>query len=287
MTDSDRPTPEQMLARIKTEGDAESSGQAKRGRLKVFFGYSAGVGKTYSMLLDARSEQAAGTDVVAGYVEPHGRPETEKLLEGLERLAPLEVPYRGTTLREFDLDAALARKPELILVDELAHTNAPSLRHVKRWQDVEELLDAGINVNTTCNVQHVESLNDVVAQISGVIVRETVPDDVFNRADELTLIDLPPEDLLERLEQGKVYIPAQAAKALENFFRKENLVALRELALRRTAERVHADVQTARLRSRPARSVGHPRAIAGLCRSQPDVSQTGARGQATSRLARS
>ena len=159
----------------------------------------------------------------------------------------LEVPYRGTTLREFDLDAALARKPELILVDELAHTNAPSLRHVKRWQDVEELLEAGINVNTTCNVQHVESLNDIIAQISGVIVRETVPDEVFNRADELTLIDLPPEDLLERLEQGKVYIPAQAARALQNFFRKENLVALRELALRRTAERVHADVQTARL----------------------------------------
>jgi two-component system, OmpR family, sensor histidine kinase KdpD len=247
MTDSDRPTPEQMLARLKTEGDTEAAGQTKRGRLKVFFGYSAGVGKTYSMLLDARSEQAAGMDVVVGYVEPHGRPETEKLLEGLERLAALEVPYRGTTLREFDLDAALARKPKLILVDELAHTNAPSLRHVKRWQDVEELLEAGINVNTTCNVQHVESLNDIVAQISGVIVRETVPDEVFNRADELTLIDLPPEDLLERLEQGKVYIPAQAARALENFFRKGNLIALRELALRRTAERVHADVQTARL----------------------------------------
>jgi two-component system, OmpR family, sensor histidine kinase KdpD len=247
MSDSDRPTPEQMLARLKTEGDAETPGQTRRGRLKVFFGYSAGVGKTYSMLLDAHSEQAAGVDVVIGYVEPHGRPETEKLLEGLERLAALEVPYRGTTLREFDLDAALARRPELILVDELAHTNAPSLRHVKRWQDVEELLQAGINVNATCNVQHVESLNDIVAQISGVIVRETVPDEVFNRADELTLIDLPPEDLLERLEHGKVYIPAQAAKALENFFRKENLVALRELALRRTAERVHADVQTARL----------------------------------------
>jgi two-component system sensor histidine kinase KdpD len=150
-------------------------------------------------------------------------------------------------MAEFDLDAALARKPELILVDELAHTNAPSSRHVKRWQDVEELLAAGINVNTTCNVQHVESLNDIVAQISGVIVRETVPDEVFNRAAELTLIDLPPEDLLERLEQGKVYIPSQAVKALENFFRKENLVALREMALRRTAERVHADVQTARL----------------------------------------
>ena len=204
--------------------------------------------------------------------------------KGWSGLLALEVPYRGTTLREFDLDAALARKPELILVDELAHTNAPSLRHVKRWQDVEELLDAGINVNTTCNVQHVESLNDVVAQISGVIVRETVPDDVFNRADELTLIDLPPEDLLERLEQGKVYIPAQAAKALQNFFRKENLVALRELALRRTAERVHADVQTARLSSRPARSVGHARTLAGLRRSQPHLGQAGSCGEATGRL---
>ncbi len=247
MSEPDRPTPEQMLARIKSEGDVDGPDKAKRGRLKVFFGYSAGVGKTYSMLLDARSEHAAGTNVVVGYVEPHGRPETERLLEGLERLPPLEVRYRGTTLSEFDLDAALARKPELILIDELAHTNAPSLRHVKRWQDVEELLAAGINVNTTCNVQHVESLNDVVAQISGVIVRETVPDEVFNRAQELTLIDLPPEDLLERLEQGKVYVPTQAARALENFFRKENLVALRELALRRTAERVHADVQSARL----------------------------------------
>jgi two-component system sensor histidine kinase KdpD len=246
MTSDERPTPEQMLARIKSEGDASVPGERKRGRLKIFFGYSAGVGKTYAMLLDAHSEQAAGVDVVAGYVEPHGRHETEKLLDGLEQLPNLQVPYRGATLREFDLDGALARKPDLILVDELAHSNAPSLRHVKRWQDVEELLEAGINVNTTCNVQHVESLNDIIAQISGIIMRETVPDDVFNRADELTLIDLPPEDLLERLEQGKVYIPSQAARALENFFRKENLVALREMALRRTAERVHADVQTAR-----------------------------------------
>jgi two-component system sensor histidine kinase KdpD len=247
MTDSQRPTPEQMLARIRAEGEPQAAGRKKRGRLKVFFGYSAGVGKTYAMLLDARAEKAAGVDVVAGYVEPHGRPETEILLEGLEQLPTLAVPYRGTVLREFDLDAALARKPELILVDELAHSNAPSLRHVKRWQDIEELLEAGIDVNTTCNVQHVESLNDVIAKISGVIMRETVPDEVFNRADELALIDLPPEDLLERLAQGKVYIPEQAARALQNFFRKDNLVALRELALRRTAERVHADVQTARL----------------------------------------
>ena len=198
-------------------------------------------------------EQAAGVDVVAGYVEPHGRPETEKLLDGLEQLAQLASSLsRRHACANSISTRALARKPDLILVDELAHSNAPSLRHVKRWQDVEELLEAGIDVYTTCNVQHVESLNDIIAQISGIIVRETVPDDVFNRADELTLIDLPPEDLLERLEQGKVYIPSQAARALENFFRKENLVAPREMALRRTAERVHADVQTARQRAAAA-----------------------------------
>lgn len=235
-----------MLARLKSEGDP-GEGAHRRGILKVYFGYAAGVGKTYAMLQEARRLKAAGVDVVAGYVEPHGRAETEALLEGLEQMPPLEVRYRGATLKEFDLDAALARRPEVILVDELAHSNPPELRHAKRWQDVEELLQAGIEVHTTCNVQHVESLNDVVAQVSGVVVRETVPDDVFNRADEVALIDIPPEDLLERLKDGKVYIPAQAERALKNFFRRENLVALRELALRRTAERVHADVQTARL----------------------------------------
>lgn len=245
MNDAERPTPEQMLARLKAEGEPGVE-ERRRGRLKVFFGYAAGVGKTYAMLQEARRLQAAGEDVVVGYVEPHGRPETEALLAGLEQLPVRQVPYHGTVLREFDLDAALVRRPAVILVDELAHTNAPGLRHAKRWQDVEELLAAGIDVDTTCNVQHVESLNDVVAQISGVTVSETVPDDVFLRADELALIDLPPDDLLERLQEGKVYIPAQAERALRNFFRKENLVALRELALRRTAERVHVDVQTAR-----------------------------------------
>ncbi|MGD9856878.1 MAG: DUF4118 domain-containing protein [Planctomycetaceae bacterium] len=245
MTDSNRPSPEQMLARLKTDRD-EATAENGRGKLNVFFGYAAGVGKTYAMLLEARRLAEAGTDVVIGYVEPHGRPETEALLEGLEVMPSLEVPYRGTLLREFDLDAALSRKPEVILVDELAHTNPPSLRHVKRWQDIEELLAAGINVDTTCNVQHVESLNDVIAQVSGIVVRETVPDDVINRADELTLIDVTPENLLERLREGKVYIPAQAERALKNFFRRENLLVLRELALRRAAERVHADVQTAR-----------------------------------------
>ena len=245
MEESQRPTAEQMLARLKTEGDGNSA-TARRGKLKLFFGYAAGVGKTYSMLQEARRLAESGADIVVGYVEPHGRPETEALLEGLEVLPPLEVSYRGARLREFDLDAALARKPELILVDELAHTNAAGCRHVKRWQDVEELLVAGIDVHATCNVQHVESLNDVIAQASGVVVRETVPDDVINRADELALIDLTPDDLLDRLKEGKVYIAPQAERALQNFFRKENLVVLRELALRRAAERVHADVQTAR-----------------------------------------
>ncbi len=246
MPDPDRPTPEQMLARVKAEGEPLST-ERKRGRLKIYFGYAAGVGKTYAMLQNARREKAAGVDVVVGYVEFHGRSETEALLEGLEQIPNLKIPYRGTTLREFDLDTALSRKPELILVDELAHSNAPTQRHVRRWQDIEELLNAGIDVHTTCNVQHVESLNDVIAQISGVVVRETVPDEVFNRADELALIDISTEDLMERLQEGKVYIPERAAQALQSFFRKDNLTALRELALRRAATRVHADVETARL----------------------------------------
>ena len=245
MTDQERPTPEQMLARLKTEAD-ERGADGGRGKLKVYFGYAAGVGKTYAMLQEARRLAEANIDVLVGYVEPHGRPETEALLADLEALPSLLVPYRSTSLREFDLDAALARKPEVILVDELAHSNAPTMRHVKRWQDIEELLAAGIDVYTTCNVQHVESLNDVIAQVSGVVVRETVPDDIINRADEIALIDITPEDLLERLREGKVYIAPQAERALQNFFRRENLVVLRELALRCAAERVHADVQTAR-----------------------------------------
>ncbi|MEO8166446.1 MAG: DUF4118 domain-containing protein, partial [Betaproteobacteria bacterium] len=241
----ERPTPEQMLARVKTEGEPECK-DATRGRLKLFFGYAAGVGKTYAMLQAAQSLRKEGRDVVVGYAEPHGRAETEALLEGLDCLPTLSVPYRGTKIREFDLDAALARKPKVILVDELAHTNAPGMRHAKRWQDVEELLAAGIDVFSTVNVQHVESLNDVVAEISGVTVRETFPDEVFDRADDVAIIDLTPDELLERLRQGKVYIPQQAAHALERFFRKDNLVALREIALRHTADRIHEDVETAR-----------------------------------------
>jgi two-component system sensor histidine kinase KdpD len=228
-----RPDPDALLARVVVE-----EARSRRGRLKLFFGAAPGVGKTYTMLEAARAARAEGEDVVAGVVETHGRRETEKLLDGLEALPRREVEYRGATLREFDLDAALARRPALILVDELAHSNAPGLRHAKRWQDVEELLAAGIGVYTTLNVQHLESLNDVVAQITGVVVRETVPDAIFERADEVELVDISAEVLLERLREGKVYVPEQAARALEQFFREGNLIALRELALRRTAERV-------------------------------------------------
>ena len=240
MTD-ERPDPEALLARVK-----EEEARARRGKLKVFFGAAAGVGKTYAMLEAAREQHDDGVDVVVGYVELHGRAETEALLEKLELLPRRNVEYRGTTLPEFDLDAALARRPTLILVDELAHTNAPGCRHAKRWQDVVELLEAGIDVYTTVNVQHVESLNDVVAKITGVVMRETVPDSVFERADEVELIDLPPDDLLQRFREGKVYVPGQAQEAVANFFRKGNLIALRELALRRTAERVDAQMRVYR-----------------------------------------
>lgn len=248
MNDPERPTPEQMLARIRSES-IEVGSASSQGKLRLFFGYAAGVGKTYAMLQAAQALKREGREVFIGYVEPHARPETQALTEGLEEVPRLEVSYRGSVLQEFDLDATLARQPEFVLVDELAHTNAPGCRHAKRWQDVEELLAAGINVLSTLNVQHVESLNDVVAEISGVQVRETVPDSVLERADEVTLIDVSPDDLLERLRQGKIYVPQQAAFALEKFFRKNNLVALREMALRHAADRVHDDVEVARLGS--------------------------------------
>jgi two-component system sensor histidine kinase KdpD len=234
-----RPDPDQLLAHVQAE-----EARAKRGRLRIFFGASAGVGKTYAMLEAARNLHEGGTDVAVGYVEPHGRVETERLLEGLERLPTLPVRYRGIVRQEFDLDAALVRHPAILLVDELAHSNLvggePAPRHPKRWQDVEELLEAGISVWTTVNVQHLESLNDLVAQISGVRQRETLPDRVFDEADDIELIDLPPEDLLQRLRAGKVYIADEVTTAVERFFRTPNLMALRELALRRVADRVEA-----------------------------------------------
>jgi len=198
------------------------------------------------MLEAARLQAAAQVDTVLGFVEPHARPETEALMHGLEIIPSKLVEYRGMQLREFDLDAALARKPALLIVDEFAHTNAPGMRHAKRWQDIQELLDAGINVFTTLNVQHLESLNDVISQVSGIRVRETVPDTVFDLADSIELVDLPPEELQERFREGKVYVPAQAELAIQKFFKLSNLVALRELALRRTADRVDAQVQSAR-----------------------------------------
>ena len=242
MTDLERRDPDKLLAEVQ-----RAQLRAQRGRLRIFIGASAGVGKTFSMLEAARAARAGGADVVVGYVEPHGRAETERLLEGLEQLPFLEVRYRGITRREFDLDAALKRAPATLLVDELAHSNLsegePRPRHAKRWQDIEELLDARINVWTTVNVQHLESLNDLVAGITGVRQQETIPDRIFDEADEVELIDLPPDDLLARLKTGKVYVADQVATATERFFRKPNLIALRELALRRTADRVDAAAQ--------------------------------------------
>src|SRR5712671_154808 len=250
-----RPDPDQLLERIKTE-----EARARHGHLRIFFGASAGVGKTYAMLEAARGVHAAGTDVVAGYVEPHGRVETERLLEGLPHLPTLAVRYRGMVRQEFDLDAALARHPDILLVDELAHSNLaggePPPRHPKRWQDVAELLAAGINVWTTVNVQHLESLNDLIFQSTGVRQRETLPDHVFDEADDIELIDLPPDDLIARLHAGKVYVDEQVKAAVERFFRKQNLLVLREIALRRVADRVEAAARALPADRTPARIAG-------------------------------
>jgi two-component system sensor histidine kinase KdpD len=248
MADDQRPDPDALLAQIREDEQREG-----RGKLRIYFGSSAGVGKTYAMLVGARKLLADGVDVVAGVVETHGRDETAALLEGLPVLPPAQIEYRGRRLAEFDLDGALARKPGLILVDELAHSNVAGSRHPKRWQDVEELLASGIDVYSTLNVQHLESLNDVVGGITGIVVHETLPDTFFDRADEVVLVDTPADELIERLAAGKVYLPAQAERAAKNFFRKGNLMALRELALRRTADRVEDDV----LAYRVDRSIAH------------------------------
>ncbi len=232
-----RPSPDALLAEARREG-------GRRGRLKIFLGAAPGVGKTYEMLTTARARLREGRDVVAGVVETHGRAETEALVEGLEVIGRRSAAYKGGTLEEMDLDALLARRPQIALVDELAHTNAPGSRHPKRYQDVEELLAAGIDVHTTLNIQHVESLNDVVAQITRVRVRETVPDSILDQADDIEVIDIAPGDLLQRLREGKIYLPRQAERALEHFFSPGNLTALRELALRRTAQRVDDQLLT-------------------------------------------
>lgn len=231
-----RPDSEQLLKRIQYEEKREQ--EKTRGKMKVFLGYAAGTGKTYAMLEAAHEAEKSGIDVVAGYIEPHNRPDTEALREGLEEIPPLMVDYKGIRLREFDLDAALKRRPQLLLVDELAHTNVRGCRNEKRYQDVMELLQAGISVYSTVNIQHLESLNDLVGSITGIQVRERIPDYVFDQADQVEVIDIEPDDLIRRMKEGKIYGESQAERALSNFFRREKLVALREIALRRTADRV-------------------------------------------------
>lgn len=256
MTDEPlRPNPDRLL---------EHAANAHRGKLKIFFGACAGVGKTYAMLQEAQRLRAQGLDILPGVVETHGRKETAALLEGLAPQPVRRIHHRGRWVEEFDLDAALARRPALILMDELAHSNAPGSRHPKRWQDVEELLEAGIDVFTTVNVQHLESLNDVVSGVTGIQVRETVPDPFFDSADEIVLVDLPPDDLRQRLHEGKVYIGGQAERAIEHFFRKGNLIALRELALRRTADRVDDQMRAWRDRQGEEK-VWHTRDAILLC----------------------
>ncbi|RYF40164.1 MAG: DUF4118 domain-containing protein, partial [Comamonadaceae bacterium] len=241
-TADNRPDPDQLLAALRGEPQG-----ARRGRLRIYFGANAGVGKTFAMLGAAQAERAAGREVVVGVIETHGRRDTAALLPGLEQLPLREVPYREQVLREFDLDAALARRPAILVVDELAHSNVSGSRHAKRWQDVQELLAAGIEVWSALNVQHLESLNGTVGAITGIRVHETVPDTVLDDADEVVLVDVTPDELTARLKAGKVYLPQQAERAAQNFFRKGNLIALREIALRRTAEHVGDDVRSYRV----------------------------------------
>ncbi|KQL27573.1 sensor histidine kinase KdpD [Cytobacillus solani] len=229
-----RPIPEELLARIKQD---DTDGIT--GKLKIFLGYAAGVGKTYAMLEAAQLAKNLGTDVVVGYVERHPRPETTALLVGLERIPTREITYKGKVFEELDIDAVIKRKPELVLIDELAHTNVPTMRHLKRFGDVEELLAKGIHVYTTVNIQHIESLHDLIEEITGVKVREHIPDYMIDHAAQIKLVDIEPDDLIQRLKEGKIYHPTQAEKALNFFFRKQNLVALREIALRRTADTIY------------------------------------------------
>ena len=235
-----RPDPDELLKRIKEE---EKVKKRKKGYLKIFLGYVAGVGKTYRMLSEARLLKDKGHDVVVGLAETHGRAETEKLLQGLDVLPRKKIDYGGILLDELDIDGILERKPGLVLVDELAHTNVPGSRHKKRYHDVEEILDAGIDVYTTLNVQHIESVKDIIYQITGVEVKETVSDRIIEIADKIEIVDLPTQELLQRLEEGKVYIPEKAQQAILKFFKERNLVALRELALRYATRWVDYDMQ--------------------------------------------
>ena len=245
--EENRPNPDELLASFYSE-DLKS----KRGKLKIFFGMCAGVGKTYTMLQTAHAEKLKNSDIVIGYVETHNRRETAELVNGFEQIPRKRYEYRSTQVEEMDLDAIIARKPQIVLVDELAHTNSPGSRHAKRYQDVQEILENGINVYTTVNVQHLESRSDTVAQITGIIVRETLPDEIFESADEIELVDLTPDELLQRLSEGKVYTTERSVEAVENFFRKGNITALREMALRIVADRVdkqlHDYMQQKRIR---------------------------------------
>jgi two-component system sensor histidine kinase KdpD len=234
--DDERPDPDALLARIKAQETPA------RGRLRIYLGSAPGVGKTYEMLQEGRRRKERGTDIVIGIVETHGRPQTAKQIGDLEIVPPREIPYKGVTLREMDTDRVIARRPRVALVDELAHTNAPGSRHEKRYEDVEDILDAGIDVISTLNIQHIESLNDTVEQFSGVAVHETVPDWVLNEAAQVELIDITPEALIQRMKHGNIYPPEQARRALDNFFTPQNLTALRELALRATAKEVEEDL---------------------------------------------
>lgn len=245
--DGNRPNPDELLASLIYEEE-----KSKRGKLKIFFGMCAGVGKTYTMLQTAHAEKLKGNDIIIGYIETHNRSETAQLVKGFEIIPRISYAYKSTSAQEMDLDAIIARKPLIVLVDELAHTNAPGSRHTKRYQDVQEILENGINVYTTVNVQHLESRSETVAQITGIIVRETLPDEIFENADEIELVDLTPDELLQRLSEGKVYTPERSKEAIENFFRKGNITALREMALRIVADRVdkqlHDYMQQKRIR---------------------------------------
>ena len=254
-TDNDRPDPEELLDKyqlrdrpavsgpLASEESLDSGWPRGRGRLRVYLGMAAGVGKTYAMLNEGRRRKARGTDVVIGYVETHHRPITEEQIGDLEVVPRKRIPYRGVTLEELDVDAVIARRPQVALVDELAHTNAPGSRHEKRYEDVEDLLNAGITVITTLNIQHLEGLNDIVEAITGVRQRETLPDRVLDEADEVELVDIAPDALRARLRHGNVYPPERAVRALENYFSQSNLTALRELALRRTAEKTESQLE--------------------------------------------
>ena len=250
-----RPDPDELLASIIQDEE-----KSKRGKLKIFFGMCAGVGKTYTMLQAAKVEKAKGCDIIIGLVETHNRKETASLVEGFELIQRKKYQYKSTQVQEMDLDAIIARKPQIVLVDELAHTNAPGSRHNKRYQDVLEILENGINVYTTVNVQHLESRSETVAQITGIIVRETLPDEIFENADEVEVVDLSPDELLHRLSEGKVYTPERSREAILNFFRKGNITALREMALRIVADRVdkqlHDYMQQKRIRG-PWKSGSH------------------------------